>query len=284
MDSFDYRNKYAFVEYIRDFSEEANISIVILTHNYDFLRTLSLRLDKLFDRNDVLLCERDSSGKLRLRYAGYLRSNVLVQWRKKIAQKDELATLAAIPFVRELCEIRDGRSNPNYQTLSDVLHGRRGSDSIRLSSLDVPFREYLRQQPQLPNQEVQALCLSACRNLAVSGTGLGADALLEGKIVLAMGIRILAERLLIPVWDVYCTGDAPTQFGKLWKGVRSLEPRDLDALGIGIAEEELFESVSLVTPANIHVNSFMYEPIIDTGEWKLQELFNRLSACAPFVV
>ena len=58
---------------------------------------------------------------------------------------------------------------------------------------------------------------------------------------------------------------------------------DLDALGIGIAEEELFESVSLVTPANIHVNSFMYEPIIDTGEWKLQELFNRLSACAPFV-
>ena len=283
VDSFDYRNKYAFVEYIRDFSEAANVSIVILTHNYDFLRTLALRLDKLFDRNDVLLCERDASGGLSLRHANYLRYNVLVQWRKKIAQGNELATLAAIPFVRELCEIRDGRSSPDYQTMSNVLHGRNGSDSIMLSSLNGPYEKYLKQKPQLFNQKVQALCLSICHDLSVPGTSFSPDKLLEGKIVLSMGIRILAERLLVPVWDAYCTGDVPTQFGILWSRVHNLDPSILNTLGIGVAEEKLFESVSLITPANIHVNSFMYEPIIDTSEWRLQKLFTQISACQPFM-
>ena len=46
-DSFDYQNKYAIVEYIKDLAERSNnkFFILIMTHNYDFYRTISSRLN-----------------------------------------------------------------------------------------------------------------------------------------------------------------------------------------------------------------------------------------------
>lgn len=39
---------------------------------------------------------------------------------------------------------------------------------------------------------------------------------------------------------------------------------------------ELLDKVSLMTPENIHINAFMYEPILDLGEKHLIKLFNNL--------
>jgi hypothetical protein len=39
-DSFDYKNKYAIIEYLRDISEQPYFSQLILTHNFDFFRTI----------------------------------------------------------------------------------------------------------------------------------------------------------------------------------------------------------------------------------------------------
>ena len=33
----------------------------------------------------------------------------------------------------------------------------------------------------------------------------------------------------------------------------------------------------MLTPENIHINSFMYEPILDTSEIELRQLFNDLN-------
>lgn len=42
-DSFDYQNKYAIVEYIKDIAADNSnkFYMLVLTHNYDFYRTLS---------------------------------------------------------------------------------------------------------------------------------------------------------------------------------------------------------------------------------------------------
>jgi wobble nucleotide-excising tRNase len=42
-DSFDYQNKYAIIEYLRDISREGVFKQIILTHNFDFLRTIQSR-------------------------------------------------------------------------------------------------------------------------------------------------------------------------------------------------------------------------------------------------
>ena len=45
-DSFDYKNKYAIIEYLQDISSVKNdFYQIILTHNFDFHRTISHRLD-----------------------------------------------------------------------------------------------------------------------------------------------------------------------------------------------------------------------------------------------
>ena len=43
-DSFDYRNKYAIIEYLKEITEDGIFKVIILTHNFDFYRTCSSRI------------------------------------------------------------------------------------------------------------------------------------------------------------------------------------------------------------------------------------------------
>ncbi|MGB3294770.1 MAG: AAA family ATPase, partial [Phormidesmis sp.] len=43
-DSFDYKNKYAIIEYLKELAEEDSFRLVVLTHNFDFYRTFQSRV------------------------------------------------------------------------------------------------------------------------------------------------------------------------------------------------------------------------------------------------
>jgi len=43
-DSFDYKNKYAIIQYLMDIAEEPYFNQIIMTHNFDFFRTINSRL------------------------------------------------------------------------------------------------------------------------------------------------------------------------------------------------------------------------------------------------
>lgn len=273
VDSFDYKNKYGFVEYLRDFTEHETARVIVLTHNYDFLRTISSRLGNVFKRSDIFICEDEGGRRLCLRQVHYLNNNALVAWKDKIVSGNRIATIAAIPFVRELCEIKEGSSCAGYAMVSDVLHGRPEGARQNLSSLAGLFSTYLGVEPCIGDGPIQTLCLETCQDI-VDENHLSDDSLLEGKVVLSMGIRILAERKLVALWNSECPGiEAPRKYGSLWKRIKEFGNSRLDALGVDHAKRDLFETVALITPANIHVNSFMYEPLIDTSEWRLVNLF-----------
>ena len=59
------------------------------------------------------------------------------------------------------------------------------------------------------------------------------------------------------------TGKLFGRFKKEFNGVRDTEIRLLD-------------EVCLITPDNIHVNSFMYEPILDMSDLHLRELYKKV--------
>ena len=42
-DSFDYQNKYAIIQYLKEISDDPKFKQIILTHNFDFFRTVSTR-------------------------------------------------------------------------------------------------------------------------------------------------------------------------------------------------------------------------------------------------
>ena len=46
-------------------------------------------------------------------------------------------------------------------------------------------------------------------------------------------------------------------------------PQEIEAIAI-------LDQVTLMTPENIHVNSFMYEPIIDMSDDSLKKLYRRV--------
>lgn len=49
-----------------------------------------------------------------------------------------------------------------------------------------------------------------------------------------------------------------------------LDERETDNL-------EIIDKVNLMTPENIHINSFMYEPILDMSNEHLKELYKNVS-------
>ena len=43
-------------------------------------------------------------------------------------------------------------------------------------------------------------------------------------------------------------------------------------------QKSVLDEVNLITPENIHLNSFMYEPIIDISDWSLKQLYNDVKS------
>jgi hypothetical protein len=95
-----------------------------------------------------------------------------------------------------------------------------------------------------------------------------ATAELESKIILSIAIRLQAEDFMVKK-----IADAPfveaiksNQTSKLLSRFRAEFPGE--AISI-----PLLEQVNLMTPENIHLNSFMYEPILDMAPEHLKTLY-----------
>ncbi|MDD4083616.1 MAG: hypothetical protein PHD05_09570, partial [Sphaerochaetaceae bacterium] len=108
-DSFDYKNKYAIVEYLNDLSREQNFRSIILTHNFDFFRTLQSRI--LQDNKwEYSVVAEKLNAEIKLIKAG--SKNVVdpfTNWRKGV-NDNEKYLIACIPFIRNLIEFKAGRS------------------------------------------------------------------------------------------------------------------------------------------------------------------------------
>jgi hypothetical protein len=93
---------------------------------------------------------------------------------------------------------------------------------------------------------------------------------LEEKIILAMAIRLMAEdymlkRLNNPEWEEPASNQTRELFDEF--------------IGRFEAEETVIatlDQVNLMTPENIHINSFMFEPILDMSPGHLYRLHNDL--------
>lgn len=96
-DSFDYKNKYAIIEYLYELAQVPFFYLIILTHNFDFHRTVSSRLN--IDRSNCLMADL-SATSLTLEQERYQRQP-FNYWRK---HPNEKYILALIPFVRNLIE------------------------------------------------------------------------------------------------------------------------------------------------------------------------------------
>lgn len=264
-DSFDYRNKYAIIEYLREISQDGLFSLIMMTHNFDFFRTVESR----FVSYRHCLMASKSQDRITLSPAKGIRNVFAKDWKLNFFE-DSKKKIACIPFLRNLVEMTTGETDPHYQTLTMILHWKSGSDSVSVSQLDEIYNSICNANgsSENPDQMVHELITEQAAACLSADTGIN----LENKIVLAIATRLAAERFMAE--RLQTCGEVPhfdaNQARGLTDRFKSTFPNDQ-------AISKL-ERVSLMTPENIHVNSFMYEPIVDMSDDHLRKLYKEVTS------
>ena len=121
-----------------------------------------------------------------------------------------------------------------------------------------------------PDRIVKELIYQVASSIAVDPSE-ASD--LENKVTLSIAIRLKAEDFMIARIndEPFLHGITGNQTITLIKRFKKDFPGERETI-------QLFDQVNLMTPENIHLNSFMYEPILDLSVQHLKRLFNKVNA------
>lgn len=263
-DSFDYKNKYAIIEYLNEIRAVPWFRQIILSHNFDFFRTVSSRLG-LARECRRMACKAE--GMVWLQEEQYQKCP-FTHWRKNLTNRTML--IASIPFLRNLAEFTG--DNESRGKLTSLLHLRPDSRSITYADLEALVKLILDDQDGLSLSDPTASPLDAIRQVAMEiASDDSEDSALEKKVAISVAIRLKAEEIMVRRIDdeAFWRSIDTNQTIQLISRYKDKFPSDRDGI-------QLFEQVNLMTPENIHLNSFMYEPILDLSAHHLKKLYRRL--------
>jgi len=266
-DSFDYKNKYAIIQYLKDISQESIFKQIILTHNFDFHRTVSLRLDMFREHKLNTVKTKDGIQLIKETY----QKNPFDEWKKHLHDNNQML-IASIPFVRNLADYTGHVDN--YLKLTSLLHFKEDTSGILISDLGIIIKETLIDKAALVLPDSTKAVIDLVFEQAEIIL-LATDEIieLENKIVLAIAIRLKAEQFMV----------AKINDDTFWKSITKNQSLDLierykNDFATETSNIEILEQVNLMTPENIHVNSFMYEPILDMSNDHLRKLYKDVLA------
>lgn len=288
-DSFDYKNKYAIVEYLYEMSTNDNFRLLILSHNFDFYRTVSMRL--ALSREDRLAAEVVVNGIV-LKQEKY-QNQPFIAWKDNMSL---INVMALIPFVRNMIEYGEDKNvgrvagiDEDYLLLTHLLHEKNKTNEITFGILKIIYKTYLGKDNFKSDIAATDLVIDKIYSIADEITS--NDAHLEHKIIMAIAIRHKAEKYMLDM--------IKNHMGQLtWKVKRNIITGTVADFmmhldGVGNQTRELFnaykqfglpdkvktlEEVNIMTPENIHLNSFMYEPILDMDINELLNLYQKVKA------
>lgn len=261
-DSFDYKNKYAIIEYLREVRENSLFKLIILTHNFDFFRTLESRGVVPYKHCLTAVKKADSISLVPL--IGF--KNVFVNdWKGKFFT-DSKKRIASIAFLRNILEYTKGKNDPDYLKLTSLLHLKPLTMTITQVDFDAVYRNLFGGTEAFPNQAQlvvpwihaeAASCLTAAEGINF-----------ENKVVLSIAIRLAAEEYMVRkvADDDAVAAMTENQTTELLKRFEKDFPTQNEA-------RKILSRVVLMTPENIHLNSFMYEPILDMSDDHLRRLY-----------
>lgn len=266
-DSFDYKNKYAIIEYLKELSDDNLFNSIILTHNFDFYRTVQERIGmSKYEKSFMAIKDADKTQLFNLKYK-YI-SNPFKEWKRDL--QDHAKLIASISFARNIAEyIGD---NECVTKLTSLLHIKPDTNDYTIAQIEDIYKSIFKDLNliDLGNKERKMLELifEVAEKIYQEPLEIGLN--LENKIVLSIAIRLYAEKFMITKIndEDYVIKIRSSQTGKLFGRFKKDFPRELENINI-------LEKVNIMTPENIHLNSFMFEPILDISDCHLKELYNQ---------
>lgn len=269
-DSFDYKNKYAIIEYLADLSQNKGFDLLMLTHNFDFYRTVMYRLGVC--RNHCFIAQKDDSGSVAMqefRYQKDFFKNVIIAGIEgKGADNQKKMLVASIPFCRNLAEYCN--KEKDYLNLTCFLHFKSDpidTSQVTLADLWKIINPYVAARTDTFGEDGY---YDTVKNLARSILKDCDDISLENKLVISIASRLMAEKYLKQVISSKkqsYTDSTSNQMRDLYNKAKPYLSDD---------EKCLMDDINLITPEAIHLNAFMYEPLIDVSIWTLKDIFNRV--------
>lgn len=265
-DSFDYKNKYAIIQYLMDISEESYFNQIILTHNFDFFRTIHSRF---VGYSHCLMASKSSAG-ITLSPATGIKNVFVNDWKPNFF-KNPRKKIASIPFIRNMIEYTKGDNHSDFIKLTSLLHWKKDSINITLGDLDTIYKSIFGGDEVTSDvkKSVIEIILHEASECLKATDGIN----FENKIVLSIAIRIAAEKFMVKKIndDVFVSNIDANQTPRLLTKFKELFSSEVHII-------ETIQRVILMTPENIHLNSFMYEPILDMSDEHLKKLFKDVLA------
>lgn len=261
-DSFDYKNKYAIIEYLNEINNNSLFRQIILTHNFDFYRTVCNRL--YLGENVLMTIKRGEkllliNGKYRKDYFKYMLDHC----------SSSKTFISIIPFARNIVQYITLSDPKEYSILTSCLHIREDSDKVTVGDVKKIFNKHLYFSSSLEvideEKSIIDFIKECAKEIVASENTNEID--IENKLVLSICIRLLAEEYIISkIGNNITVGIDSNQTSVLIEKFCKKNKDDKDTIRI-------LSRVNLITPEYIHVNSFMYEPLIDTSVHSLIKLY-----------
>jgi hypothetical protein len=265
-DSFDYKNKYAIIQYLKDIADDPHFNVMILTHNFDFYRTVQSRF---VSYSNCLMASKSSAG-ITLNQAAGIQNVFVNDWKLHFFDTP-MKRIASIPFLRNLIEFTRGPLDTNFIKLTSLLHWKADSAQITQSEFDAIYNDLFATTGASPDgtSAVITQIRKEASDCLTAPDGIN----FENKIVLAVAIRLVAEEFMVKKINdpSYIAELDSNQTPRLLTKFKEKFPAELSAIGT-------IQRVILMTPENIHLNSFMYEPILDMSDEHLRKLYREVLA------
>ena len=265
-DSFDYKNKYAIIEYIKDLLDQPNVNAVILTHNFDFYRTVAKRLSI---RPTSFMASKCNQGIVKINKGKYFEDvfkNIFVK-----NYNNEKFFIGLIPFVRNLFEYL--ANDEAYNFLTSCLHIKSNTKSITADEVHKYLKKLILDKAEInlefKNKKIIDIIFDEAEKITAFFTDHSID--LEDKLIVSIACRLKAELYMIDQISIDELNNInKDQTQKLYQLCKE---KGIDPITL-----KLLNRVNLITPEHIHVNSFMFEPLVDMSMNHLVDLYKDISA------
>lgn len=270
-ETFDYRNKYAIVQYLKEMVDYRNFQLIILTHNFDFFRTL---VNKGVGSYDHSFYARKTDAGVVLSRAKNIKGPFSSNFKKQL-NDNELVRIASIPIMRNLIEYTQGPKADDYKLLTSLLHMKSDTGDIVQQQLDKIYANLSVASDsgpikyKQPEQTVLNSIFETANKILDSTSD--STLSLDDKVALSIAIRLRSEQYMIAAIDDsdFVDNISSNQTSQLY---REFIKRNLGDDRI----RDILNRAQMLTPDIIHVNAFMYEPIIDMSDIHLRKVYRQL--------
>lgn len=177
--------------------------------------------------------------------------------------------------MRNIIEYTKGTSSSEYAVLTGCLHIKQNSQTITTGDICKIYNDTIASCSKLSISNNDKPIVSFVKEVVseiIKEPNIN-EILLENKLVLSIGIRLLAEEYIIKKLnnDATVASIESNQTRELINRFKERFPQEKDVF-------QKLNRVNLMTPENIHVNAFMYEPLIDMSLNHLIDLYRDMSA------